>query len=302
MKATTRLRLLIEGPEILVLPGVHDALAARLAERAGFAAITCGGYSATASLLGAPDVAQLGMNEMAEMYARLADACDLPILADADTGYGGTANVARTVRAYERAGVGGLLIEDQVAPKRCGHMTGKQVVPVEDMVAKLKAALDARKDPDFVIAARSDARAIEGLDAAIERARLYRETGADMLFVEAPQSEEELRRVASEVPGPCLANVVEGGLTPALTVPEFERLGFAAVTFPVAATYVVAQALAEFYAALMSDGGTARMRERMMEFDDFNALVGLGALREAETGFEAFAQDLLARGKVAPED
>src|SRR5690606_25118599 len=168
MKRTTRFRLLIEAPEILLLPGAHDALSVRLAEQAGFAAVTCGGYSAAASLLGAPDVGQLTMTEMAEMYARLADCTDLPIFADGDTGRGNATNGARAVRAFERGGVAGLFIEDQVSPKRWGHRAGKRVVPVEDMVAKLKAALAARVDPDLVIMARTDARAAHGLDEAIE--------------------------------------------------------------------------------------------------------------------------------------
>ena len=205
MQRTTRFRLLIEAPEILVLPGVHDALSLRIAEQAGFSAVTCGGYSATAGLLGQPDVAQLTMTEMAEMYARLCDSTELPLFADADTGYGNTTNVARTVRAYERAGVGGLFIEDQVSPKRCGHMEGKRVVPAAEMVAKLKAALDARVDADMIVCARTDARAVHGLNEAIERAQLYREAGADLLFVEAPMTVDEMRRVCSEIAGavPC---------------------------------------------------------------------------------------------------
>lgn len=302
MKATTRFRLLVEAPEILLLPGVHDALALRLAERAGFAAAACGGYSAAASLLGAPDVGQLGMSEMAEMYARLVEASDLPLLADADTGYGNTSNVARTVRAYERAGVASLILEDQTAPKRCGHMDGKEVVPAAEMVAKLKAALDARIDPDLVIVARTDARAVAGLDAAIERAQLYREAGADMLFVEAPLSVEELRRVVSEIPGPCLANNLEGGKTPLVPAAALEEMGFAAVAFPVAATHAVAYALSELYATILRDGSSERFAGRMMEFAAFNALVGLSALREAEAACEVFAGDLVARGPAAPRE
>ena len=179
MRRTTQFRRLMEAPEILLLPGVHDALSLRIAEQAGFQAVAAGGYSATASLLGAPDVGQLTMTEMAEMYARLAERTSLPIFADADTGHGNTSNVARTVRAFERAGVAALFIEDQLAPKRCGHMEGKRVVPPVEMVAKLKAALDARVDGDMVICARTDARAVEGLDAAIERAELYREAATD---------------------------------------------------------------------------------------------------------------------------
>lgn len=216
-----------------------------------------------------------------------------PIFADADTGYGNTTNVARTVRAYERAGVAGLFIEDQVAPKRCGHMEGKSVVPAVEMVAKLKAALDARRDPDLVICARTDARATHGLEAAIERAQLYREAGADLLFVEAPRSVEELRRVCSEVPGPCLANNIEGGRTPVLPAPALEAMGFAVVTFPVSATYAIAETLRAVYGALKADGSTAAVADRLMEFDDFNDLIGLAAVRAAEAAHEAFARALV---------
>jgi methylisocitrate lyase len=290
MRRTARFRQLIEAPEILLLPGAHDALSLRLIERAGFHAATCGGYSATASLIGQPDVAQLGMSEMAEMYARLCDASDLPLLADADTGYGGPTNVARTVRAYERAGVAALFIEDQVSPKRCGHMDGKRVVPATEMVAKLKAALDARTDEGMIIMARTDARAVEGLSAAIERAELYREAGADLLFVEAPETVEELRRVCSEIAGPCLANNVEGGKTPLLSARELEEMGFASVTWPVSASYAVAHALGELYAALKRDGNTTAMAERMLGFESFNALVGLPALRQREESWREKAQ------------
>ncbi|MGE0118055.1 MAG: oxaloacetate decarboxylase [Dongiaceae bacterium] len=293
MKRTTRFRLLIEAPEIVILPGAHDALTLRLAEQAGFQAVTCGGYSATASLLGAPDVQQLTMTEMAEMYARLCDATELPLFADADTGYGNTTNVARTVRSYERAGVAGLFIEDQVSPKRCGHMEGKRVVPAVEMAAKLKAALDARIDADLVICARTDARAVEGLDAAIERCQLYREAGADLLFVDAPESVEELRRVCSEIDGPCLANLIEGGKTPILPARQLEAMGFAAVTWPVSASYAIAHAVGEVYAALLRDGTTQAARGRMVDFAAFNGLTGLAQLREGEAACEEFARDLV---------
>jgi methylisocitrate lyase len=295
MKRTTRFRLLIEAPEIVVLPGVHDALTVRLAEQAGFQAVTCGGYSATASLLGAPDVQQLTMTEMADMYARLCDATELPLFADGDTGYGNTTNVARTVRAYERAGVAGLFIEDQESPKRCGHMEGKRVVPAADMAAKLKAALDARVDADLVICARTDARAVHGLDDAIERCQLYREAGADLLFVDAPVSVEELRRVCSEIDGPCFANLVEGGKTPILSARQLEAMGFAAVTWPVSASYAIARAVADVYAALLRDGTTNAVRDRMLDFAAFNSLIGLEQVREAEAACDDFARDLLER-------
>ena len=293
MKRTTRFRLLIEAPEIVVLPGAHDALTLRLAEQAGFQAVTCGGYSATASLLGAPDVQQLTMTEMAEMYARLCDATELPLFADGDTGYGNTTNVARTVRAYERAGVAGLFIEDQESPKRCGHMDGKRVIPAGEMVAKLKAALDARVDADLILCARTDARAVHGLDDAIERCQLYREAGADLLFVDAPVSVEELRRVCSEIDGPCFANLVEGGKTPILHARQLEAMGFAAVTCPVSASYAIAHAVGEVYAALLRDGTTNAVRDRMLDFAAFNSLIGLEQVREAETACDDFARDLL---------
>jgi 2,3-dimethylmalate lyase len=293
MKRTTRFRLLIEAPEIVVLPGVHDALTLRLAEQAGFQAVTCGGYSATASLLGAPDVQQLTMTEMADMYARLCDATELPLFADGDTGYGNTTNVARTVRAYERAGVAGLFIEDQESPKRCGNMEGKRVILAADMVAKLKAALDARVDADLIICARTDARAVHGLDDAIARCQLYREAGADLLFVDAPVSVEELRRVCSEIDGPCFANLVEGGKTPILSARQLEAMGFAAVTWPVSASYAIARAVADVYVALLRDGTTNAVRDRMLDFAAFNSLIGLEQVREAEAACDEFARDLL---------
>jgi methylisocitrate lyase len=238
-------------------------------------------------------VQQLTMTEMAEMYARLCDATELPLFADADTGYGNTTNVARTVRSYERAGVAGLFIEDQVSPKRCGHMDGKRVVPAVEMAAKLKAALDARIDADLVVCARTDARAVEGLDATIERCQLYREAGADLLFVDAPESVEELRRVCSEIDGPCLANLIEGGKTPILPARQLEAMGFAAVTWPVSASYAIAQAVGEVYAALLRDGTTQAARGRMVDFAAFNGLIGLAQLREGEAACDEFARDLV---------
>jgi methylisocitrate lyase len=297
MRRTTRFRRLIEDKEILVLPGAHDALAARLIEQAGFAALTAGGYSATATLLGQPDTGQLSMTEMADFYARVCDNVSLPVFADADTGYGNVTNVARTVRAYERAGVAGLFVEDQVAPKRCGHMAGKAVIPAEEMVGKVKAALDARVDPDLVIMARTDALTVNGLDDAIERAQLYREAGADLIFVESPRNVAEMRRICSEIDAPLLANNVEAGLSPILPAAELQKIGYAAVAFPVAATYAVARAVGELMATLKRDGTTAAYRRRMLSFDEFNALVGLPALRRAEAEKQDFARALVERAK-----
>jgi methylisocitrate lyase len=295
MRRTTRLRQLIQAPEILVMPGAHDALSVRIIEQAGFQALTCGGYAATASLLGQPDTSQLGMTEMADMYARLCDATELPLFADGDTGYGNVTNVARTVRAYERAGVAGLFIEDQVFPKRCGHMAGKAVVPLEDMLGKLKSALDVRSDPDLVIMARTDALAVNGIDDAIERAQACAEAGADFLFVEAPVSREQMRRICREVPGPKLANNVEGGASPVLSAAELQAIGYAAVVFPVAATYAVARTVQDLMAVIRRDGHAGGFRDRMVDFETFNSLVGLGPLRAREAKAQDFAKALLTK-------
>jgi len=299
LRRTSRLKELIASPRILVMPGVHDALGARLAEAAGFDAITQGGYSATASLLGAPDSSQLSLTEMSQMYSRLADATSLPILADADTGFGNVTNVARTVRLYEKAGVAGLFIEDQVFPKRCGHMAGKAVVPTAEWLAKIRAALDARVDPDLVVMARTDALAVLGLDEAIERAQLAREAGADLLFVEAPTSADQMRRICREIPGPCLANNVEHGRSPVLDATELEAIGYAAVVFPVAATYAVAHALRGLFATLRRTGTTAGAAASLVTFDEFNELVGLSAQRRREALLQDEA-DRLTAGRARP--
>lgn len=290
MKRTTRFRKLIEAPEIAIMPGVHDALSARIAEQAGFQVITCGGYSATATLLGQPDTSQLSVTEMADHYARLCDAVSIPVFGDGDTGFGNVTNTARTVRAYERAGLAGMFIEDQVFPKRCGHMAGKDVVPPADMVAKLKAALDSRRDPDFVIMARTDALAVNGIDDAIERMALYREVGADLLFVEAPRTVEQMRRICAELDGPCLANNIEAGASPMLPAWELQDIGYAVMTHPVAATYTVAKAVRQLMEALMRDGTTDAVRDRMVEFDEFNEMVGLSELRRREDKYLADAR------------
>jgi 2,3-dimethylmalate lyase len=298
LRKTTRLKQLIAAPEIVVMPGVHDALGARLAAAAGFAAIMAGGYGATAALLGRPDSSQLSLTELSEMYSRLCDATDLPLLADADTGFGNVTNVARAVRLYEKAGVAGLFIEDQVFPKRCGHMTGKAVVPPAEWLAKIKAALDAREDSDFVIMARTDALAVHGVGEAIDRARMAREAGADLLFVEAPTTVDEMKRICAEVPGPCLANNVETGRSPLLPAAELQALGYAAVVFPVAATYAVARALRDLFATLRRTGNTADALPQLVGFDEFNELVGLTAQRRREAELQDFADRLVARHPI----
>ena len=290
MRKTTRFKHLVLAPEILMLPVVHDALCARIAERAGFQAICCAGYANTAALLGKPDVNLLTLTEMVDCAWRIVDAVDIPVFVDGDTGHGNTTNVSRTVKQFEKAGVAGLFIEDQVAPKRCGHMTGKQVIPPDEMVAKLKAALDARADPDLMIMARTDALGVHGFANAIERACLYRDTGADLIFVEAVENVDQMRKAIAEVKAPHMANMVPGGKTPALTAKALQDIGYAIVAFATANTYVIAKAVTDLFTTLHATGTTAGMEGRMIEFEEFNRLVGLPEIRAAESRFEGGAR------------
>ena len=232
MKKTTAYRNLIRAEEILLLPVAHDPLCAKIAQQAGFKAISAAGYSNSAAFLGQPDVSLMTLTEMVDCAWRIVDAVDIPVMVDGDTGHGNVTNVIRTVKQMEKAGAASLFIEDQVFPKRCGHMSGKQVIPLDEMLAKLKAALDARSDPDMVIMARTDALAVEGYDAAIERALAFVETGADMVFVEAPERVEDMERMNRAIGAPTLANMIPGGRTPLMKASRLQGLGFAAVAYP----------------------------------------------------------------------
>jgi methylisocitrate lyase len=298
MKKTSLFKRYILDPEILIMPGAHDALSARIIEKAGFKALAVGGYPATAALMGKPDISFLTLPEMVDHLARLTDTVDIPILVDGDTGHGGVLNVARTVREFERAGAAGLFIEDQVFPKRCGHMEGKQVVGREDMVAKIKAALNARKDPDLVITARTDALAVLGVDEAIERGNLYREAGADVIFVEAPRSVEEMRRINREIDAPTLANMVEGGKTPFLPARELEAIGYNLVIYPVSATYAAAKAVTGLMEELKRTGTTSGFSERMWQFSEFSEFIGLEEFRRQE---RKYLEQGLAAISAAPK-
>ena len=282
MKKTTLLRDLISDPEILVIPVVHDPLCGRIAEQAGIKAIFSAGYANSAAYLGKPDVSLMTLHEMVDCASRIVDAVNIPVFADGDTGYGNVTNVIRMVELYEKAGVAGLFIEDQVFPKRCGHMEEKQVIPAMEMVAKIQAAVDARKDPDLVIMARTDAIAVHGIDEAIHRANLYREAGADLLFVEAPRAIDEMRRICSEVKGATFANNLPGGKTPFLSARELQDIGYAVVADATSCTYVIAHAVRELFAELARTGSSAAFTDRMILFDEFNRLVGLPEIREKE--------------------
>jgi methylisocitrate lyase len=293
MRVTTRFKKLIQDDDFLILPGVHDALSGRIAEAEGFDAVTMGGFATTGTLLGQPDSSQLGAQEMADHYARVCDAISIPVFVDGDTGFGNVTNVARTIRQFERAGVGGLFIEDQVFPKRCGHTPGKQVVPLEDMLGKLKAALDARHDPDLVIMGRTDALAVHGIDEAIDRANAFVEAGCDLIFVEAPRNAEDMARICREVPAPQLANMVDFGDSPELTAAELSALGYATAVWPVSSIFAVAYAVRELMQKLRQDGTTKTAQDRMLTFDDYTNLVGLPELRSQEQHYLDEAKQLM---------
>lgn len=297
MKPTTRFRALFEAPDFLFLPGAYDALSARLAERAGFDAIIVGGYSVTGALLAAPDSSQLGLGEMTEHYRRICDAVDIPVFVDADTGFGNVTNVRRTTRELEQAGVAGFFMEDQVFPKRCGHTPDKAVIPTEEMIAKIKTATDARTDADLVVMARTDALAVEGLDATIDRAALYREAGADTLFIEAPRTVDQMRRIVRDLGGLHMANMIDFGMTPDLTADELKEIGYAAGCWGLSPIFTAAKAMAGLYAQMKADGTSRGARDRMMTFDAFTDLVGLPEMRQSEQAALDFARALVRSRK-----
>jgi len=281
-KMTTRLRKLLSRNEILVAPGAHDPLVAKIIEKEGFEAVYMTGYGTSASILGQPDVGLLTQTEMAYRAANIVEAVSIPVIADADTGYGNAINVQRTVRLYEKAGVACIQLEDQVAPKKCGHMLGREIISQEEMVGKIKAACDARVDEDLMIMARTDARTNYGIDAAIERGRAYEEAGADIIFIESPESVEEMKKIMSSFRVPVLANMLEHGRTPLLSAKELETLGYDLVIFCVASTYVIAKAVTKLMRELKRTGTTVGMLDDMIPFDEFNKLVGLNDIREKE--------------------
>jgi 2-methylisocitrate lyase-like PEP mutase family enzyme len=268
----TTLRELLAGPEPVVAPGAYDALSARLAEQAGFGAVYMTGFGASASLLGRPDIGLLSFGEMVDHARRLVQAVGVPVIADADDGYGNPLNVVRCVREYEAAGVAALHIEDQVAPKRCGHLAGKQVIPAAEMVEKVRAAVETREE--MLVIARTDARAVEGLDAALARARAYRDAGADVLFVEAPEDEAEIEAVAAAFPDtPLLFNWADGGRTPPLGLDRIRELGFALVLFPLTALFAATRAVRAALAELRASGTPSL--DGALLFGEFTDLIGL---------------------------
>ena len=270
----TSLRSLLKPGELLVAPGVFDMISARVADRMGFAALYMTGYGTVASSLGLPDAGLASYTEMVSRVATIAAGTTTPLVADADTGFGGLLNVERTVRGYEAAGAAAIQIEDQVFPKKCGHTVGRQVIPAEDMARKIRVAREARDDAEFLIIARTDARTAHGIDEALRRAEVYARAGADILFVESPESEEEMRRICAGFDLPCLANMVEGGRTPVLTREALIQIGYRIAIFPATGFLATAAALTHAYGALRTHGSSAGQPLDLLDFAAMNRLMG----------------------------
>jgi 2-methylisocitrate lyase-like PEP mutase family enzyme len=279
------LRTRLNRKPIVLAPGVCDALTALIGTQAGFTTLYVSGAAIAYTRLGRPDIGLVSMSEVAGTVALIRDRVDAHLIVDADTGYGNALNVERTVRLFERAGANAIQIEDQDFPKRCGHLDGKALIPPDEMVGKIKAALDARHSRETLVIARTDAVAVEGFERAIERAQRYSEAGADMLFVEAPKTRDELPRIVAALGGavPLMANMVEGGKTPPLSAAELEQIGFALVIFPGGIVRALTKTASEYYASLTAHGTTEPFRARMLDFYGLNALIG--------------TPDMIARGK-----
>jgi len=270
------LRTRIAGKPIVVAPGVYDALTALIAARAGFSSLYVSGAAIAYTRLGRPDIGLVSMAEVADTLSLIRDRVDAHLIVDADTGYGNALNVVRTVQRFEKAGASAIQIEDQDYPKRCGHLDGKTLISAEEMCGKLRAAVDARRSRDTLIIGRTDAVAVEGVERAVERAMLYREAGADLLFVEAPKARADLAQIAARLgtSAPLMANMVEGGKTPALSAAELEALGYALVIFPGGIVRALGRLADDYYTSLAGHGSTEPFRDRMLDFDGLNALIG----------------------------
>lgn len=276
-----------KGDKPLVIPGVYDALGARIAEKAGFDAMFQTGYGTAASLLGMPDYGFVGASETVDNARRICGATAAPVIVDADTGYGNALSAWKIVRDLQAAGASGIFLEDQKWPKRCGHMQGKDVISQEEYTEKLGAVVDAKKGKDFVIVARTDARATNGLDDAIERARQNKKTGADAIFIEAPGSIDEMKRIGKEINAPLVANMIEGGVTPISPAQKLHDMGFNIVLYPLSVLFASAFATSKILAELKATGATARSKKNATSFDQFNEIVDLTKFKKMESKYGA---------------
>ena len=276
MTQANTLRTLLSKPPIVVAPGVYDSLTALVATQAGFRSLYISGAAIAYTRLGRPDIGLVSVSEVIETIALISDRVDANLIVDADNGYGNALNVERTVRLFEKAGAHAIQIEDQSFPKRCGHLDDKALISADEMAGKIKAAVDSRRSRDTMIIARTGAVAVEGFDRAIERALLYRDAGADLLFVEAPKTREDLANIVRRIGGnvPLMANMVEGGKTPMLSGPELEAIGFSLVIFPGGIVRTLAKTTVDYYASLAAHGSTQPYRDRMFDFGEMNALIG----------------------------
>jgi len=276
MTKAQKIREVLKEKGVLVMPGVYDCLSAKIASRTGFDVIFITGYSVSATYLGEPDFGLLTQTDLLSASQRICSVTDLPVIVDADTGYGNAVNTIRTVKELMRGGAAGMFLEDQIWPKRCGHMKGKQVVPLEEYLKKLKAAVEARGGKeDFFIVARTDARQAIGLDEAIRRGQAFKDAGADAVFIEAPLTKEEMREIGRKVPGPLVANMIERGVTPLMGPEELKDLGFGLIVWPLGPLYASARALQDVYGALKRAGTTHEVMDRLISFEEFHDIIGL---------------------------
>ncbi len=277
-----KLRSMLKSNKPLVIPGVYDAIGAKIAEKVGFDAMFQTGYGTSATLFGMPDYGFIGATETVDNARRICRAVKVPVIVDSDTGYGNALSVWKLVKELESAGASGIFLEDQRWPKRCGHMQGKEVVTQEEYTEKLGAAIDARENKDFIIVARTDARATEGLDAAIERGLQNKKTGADAVFVEAPRSIEEMKQIGKSIKAPLVANMIEGGATPISSAQELHKMGFKIILYPLSVLFANTFATMNILQELKKTGTTSKYKNKVVNFDQFNDLVELSKFRKME--------------------
>lgn len=288
MTPQKRLRQQLAGGDIVVAPGVYDAFGAMMAERAGFGTLYLSGASIAYSQLGSPDIGLVGMDEVAGVVGRIRERVELPVIVDADAGFGNALNVQRTVRVFERYGASAIQLEDQQLPKRCGHLDGKTLVSPGEMAGKIRAATDARAHDDTIIIARTDAVGVEGFEAALERSEAYVEAGADLLFIEAVKTEEEMRRTVTQFKGrvPLMVNMVEGGKTPILPAAQLSEIGFKLVIFPGGLARAIARTMSAYFETLQQEGTTASFRDQMLDFTQLNDLLGTREILDGSKKYE----------------